>query len=614
MNSFELRKKFLDFFKKNGHTIVPSSSLMPTDPSVLFTTAGMQQFKPYYLGEVSPYGKNTASSQKCFRTSDIEEVGDESHLIFFEMLGNFSFGDYFKKKSIKLAHDFITKEMGFEIDYVTIFNPSKVEKGDWRVNVPQDQESYNIWKNEIKIPEKKIKKEGIDNFWGPTGNEGPCGPTTEIYIKNVEGKSLELWNIVFNEFFCDSNKNLKKLDPPGVDTGMGLERLAMVSQKKTSIFETDLFLPIIEELEKQSGQKYQTNPRVFRIIADHMKASVFLIGDGFFPSNVEQGYILRRLLRRAIRYGKLLKAPDGFLVFLVDKVVDIYKDIYPEIKAKKYEIIDVIKNEEEKFERTLEKGLGELHRTIEQKHKKDLASVRDVGPGGKITVPICDSIKEAEELGNKLFLLYQSYGFPLEQSLEEFEKFWNEPVFFKEEIIKSFQNEFKKHQELSRTASAGMFKSGLVDHSDQVIKYHTATHLLLAALRKILGNHIFQKGSNITSERLRFDFSHSQKMTSEEIKKTEEMINQKIKEGLGVKWEELSLEEAKKQGATGVFGEKYGAVVKVYTIFNEKNNEVFSKEICGGPHVNNTSELGKFKIIKEESSNAGVRRIKAILK
>ncbi|MBU3934510.1 alanine--tRNA ligase [Patescibacteria group bacterium] len=580
MNSSDLRKKFLDFFRKNGHKIVPSSSLMPTDHSVLFTTAGMQQFKPYYLGEESPYGKNTASSQKCFRTSDIEEVGDESHLTFFEMLGNFSFGGYFKKESIKLAYDFITKEMGFEIDYVTIFDPSKVEKGDWRAGVPKDQESYDIWKNEIKIPEDKIKEEGIDNFWGPTGDEGPCGPTTEIYIKNVEGKSLEIWNIVFNEFYCDSGKNLKKLSPPGVDTGMGFERLVMISQGKPSIFETDLFLPIIEEIEKQSGRKYESDKRIFRIIADHIKSSVFLIADGLLPSNVEQGYILRRILRRTVRFGKTLKLSENFFVPLAEKIINAYADIYPELKSKKNDILTVIQKENEKFEMTLERGLKEFERL----QNKNMIS------------------------GEDAFNLYQSYGFPIEIT-EELAQEKGLKV-----DVEGFKKELTKHQELSRTASVGMFKSGLADYSDQTIKYHTVTHLLLAALRRVLGDHVVQKGSNITSERLRFDFSHSQKITAEELKQIEEIVNQKIKENLKVEWKELPLEEAKKQGAMGVFGEKYDKNVRVYSIFNEGTKEVFSKEICGGPHVEKTGDLGEFKIKKEESSSAGVRRIKAILK
>lgn len=575
MNSSELRKKFLDFLKENGHTIVPSSSLMPTDPSVLFTTAGMQQFKPYYLESESPYGKNTASSQKCFRTSDIEEVGDDKHLTFFEMLGNFSFGGYFKKESIRLAYDFVVEEMGFEIDYVTIFDPAKVSKEDWRSGVPKDQESYDIWKNEIKIPEDKIKGEGIDNFWGPTGDEGPCGPTTEIYVKNIEGESLELWNIVFNEFFCDASKKLKKLLPPGIDTGMGLERLAMVSQKKPSIFETDLFLPVIKEIERLSGQQYESNKRIFRIITDHIKSSVFLIADGFFPSNIEQGYILRRILRRAIRFGKTLELPQNFFAPLVNKITSVYTDVYPELKFKETDILTVIQQEEEKFEKTLERGLKEFEKI------EGAVSAQDA------------------------FNLYQSYGFPIEITQE----------LAKEKGLEvdaeGFKKELEKHQELSRTASAGMFKSGLADHSEQTIKYHTAAHLMLAGLRKVLGEDVYQKGSNITAERLRFDFSCKEKMTKDQIKKVEGFVNDAIGKDLPVRYEEVSLAIAKERGAMGVFETKYGETVKVYTI--GEGDDIVSKEICGGPHVERTGVLGKFKIQKEESSSAGVRRIKAIL-
>ncbi len=548
---------------------MPSSSLIPTDPSVLFTTAGMQQFKPYYLGEKSPFGSNVATSQKCFRTSDIGEVGDESHVTFLEMLGNFSFGGYFKEEAIKLAYEFLFKELKLPLNNVvfTVFEGDK--------DIPEDKESILIWK-ELGIKDDKIKKMGRkDNFWGPTGEEGPCGPTTEIHIKGTE-----IWNLVFNEYYQDKNGKLTPLKQKGVDTGMGLERLAMVVQDKDSVYGTDLFSSIVNEIPGQ-------NEKQKRIIADHIKGAVFLISEDILPSNVERGYILRRILRRAIRYGKLLNLPKNFLISLAPKAVEIYQDVYPEIKSQDADILTVIQNEEEKFERTLEEG----EKIVDKIIKNELGKI-----GGK-----------------EAFNLYQSYGFPIEITIEDLR---NRGVNFdEEELRRAFEEELKRHQEVSRAGAEKKFVGGLVDHSEKTIKYHTAAHLMLAALRKVLGPEIYQKGSNITAERLRFDFSYSQKMTAEEIKEVEDIVNQKIKEDLEVICEEMSLEEAKGKGAMGVFENKYGERVKVYTIGNSSasSEPPFSREICGGPHVKKTSELGKFKIIKEESSAAGVRRIRAVL-
>ncbi|MBU2539888.1 alanine--tRNA ligase [Patescibacteria group bacterium] len=604
MDSTKLRKLFLDFFRKYEHTIVSSSSLLPTDQSVLFTTAGMQQFKPYYLGEKSPYGNNVASCQKCIRTSDIEEVGDERHLTFFEMLGNFSFGGYFKEEAIKLAYNFIVKELKLKIDYVTVFSPDKVIEGDWRKGVQEDKESFEIWKK-VGVPEKKIKKEGIDSFWGPTGDEGPCGPTTEIYINGIE-----VWNIVFNEFFCDKDKSLKKLEPAGVDTGMGLERLAMVVQKKETIFETDLFESLIKEIEKLSEKKYKDYQKEFRIIADHIKASVFLASEGVAPSNLAQGYVVRRLMRRVVRYGKLLKMSDDFITPLIKIVVEIYKDVYPELAKKHDEIISIMRQEEEKFEKTLEKGLKILSQELRvrdynpNKETKDIPDITPIDGILAYTPPVLT--------GKWLFDIYQTFGFPLELSLEEIEKMRGKMHRLElERVKKEFYKEMEKHQELSRTASAGMFKGGLADASLETTKLHTAAHLMLAGLRKVLGKHIFQKGSNITAERLRFDFSHKEKMTPEQIKMVEDFVNEAIKKDLPVKFEEMTLDEAKKINAMGVFESKYGEKVKVYTI--GPGDEIVSREICGGPHVERTGILGNFKITKEESSSSGIRRIKAIL-
>ena len=591
MKASEIRQKFLNFFKENKHTIVLSSSLLPQDPSVLFTTAGMQQFKPYYLGEASPYGKNTASSQKCIRTSDIDEVGDESHLTFFEMLGNFSFGGYFKKEAIVLAHQFITQEMGLEIDYVTIFDPGKIDASDWRKGVPKDNESYDIWKKKVKLPEKKIKGEGIDNFWGPTGNEGPCGPTTEIYIKSEQGKSIEIWNIVFNEYFCDVDKNLKKLETPGVDTGMGLERLAIMMQKVPTVFETDLFSSVIEEMEEISKKKYSfmkgdlgfekepscwaDDVRAMRIIADHVKSSVFLASEGVLPSNVEQGYVLRRLLRRAVRYGKMLNMPKGFLIPLAEKAIDVYADIYSELKERQKDIVSVIEKEEEKFEKTIEGGLRNLDKIISS--------------GQPIT-------------GAVAFDIYQTYGLPLEVAEEILSEKGK-----KVEKPEEFELLLKKHQEISRAGAEKKFGGVGKEAGSDSAKLHTATHLLHQALREVLGPGVKQMGSDVTPERLRFDFAHPVKMTPEEIKRVEEIVNEKIKEDLEVKKEEMPYEKAVESGALAFFKQKYPPIVNVFSVGD------FSKEICAGPHVVRTSELGKFKILKEESSSAGVRRIRAVL-
>ncbi|MBM3257742.1 MAG: alanine--tRNA ligase [Candidatus Nealsonbacteria bacterium] len=547
MNSNELRRKFLEFFEGKGHKVAPSSSLIPADASVLFTTAGMQQFKPYYLGEKSPFGFNVCSCQKCFRTSDIEEVGDESHLTFLEMLGNFSFGGYFKEEAIKLAHEFLFDELKLPLAKAvfTVFEGNSA--------VPEDKESIEIWKK-LGIPETKIKKCGReDNFWGPTGEEGPCGPTTEIHFDGTE-----VWNLVFNEYFQDKTGKLTPLKQKGVDTGMGLERLAIAVQDKSSVYETDLFLPIVIQIPSE-------NEKAKRIISDHVKSSVFLIADGILPSNLERGYVLRRVLRRAIRYGKMLNLQENFLIPLAQKAIEIYKNIYPELKSKETDIITAIQNEEEKFEKSLEEGLKQF------------------------------------EKGTDAFELYTSYGFPLELTLELAKEKG------KNINLEEFNKKFKEHQELSRTASSGMFKGGLADASEQAVKYHTANHLLLAALRQVLGSHVSQKGSNITAERLRFDFVHPGKMTDKEIKEVEDIVNQKIKDDLTVICQEMTLAEAKEKGATGVFEDKYEEKVKVYSIND------FSKEICGGPHVKRTGQLGSFKIIKEESSSAGIRRIRAVL-
>ncbi len=584
MDSLKLRQTFLDFFEKRNHTIVPSSSLLPSDPSVLLTTAGMQQFKDYYLDKPSPYGKNATSCQKCFRTSDIEEVGDETHLTFLEMLGNFSFGGYFKKEAIEMAFAYLTKDCGFKKDklWFTVF------KGERKV--PKDEESLKIWQS-LGVSKERISFFGReDNFWGPTGKEGPCGPTTEIHYDLTEkpcqkgkkclpncdcGRFIELWNLVFNEYFQDEKKRLTLLKQKGVDTGMGLERLAMVSQEKPSIYETDLFLPIISEIRK-SAKSDSLNVKAERIIADHTKGAVFLISEGIFPSNTERGYILRRILRRSIRYGKFLGLPEDFLIPLAQKIIESYKSVYPEIKSKETDILTVIQKEQERFRKTLEKGLKQFEKLSGEK-KKSLS-------------------------GKEVFQLFDTYGFPLELTEElAMEKGLKIDK-------KGFEKAFKKHREVSRAGMESKFGGIGKDATYQATKLHTATHLLHQSLRDVLGEHVKQMGSDITPQRLRFDFSHSGKMTDQEIEKIQDLINQKIKEDLSVVKKEMDYEEAIGSGALAFFKEKYPQRVTVYSIGD------YSKEICGGPHVEKTSELGELEITKEESSGAGVRRIRAVLK
>lgn len=560
--------------KEGGHAIVPSSSLIPDDPSVLLTTAGMQQFKKYYTGELDArrdFGsQNTASIQKSFRTSDIDEVGDERHLTFFEMLGNFSFGGYFKERAIELGHEFITKVMKLEIDYVTVFDPEKVPNGDWRKGVPFDHESFDIWKK--RLPEAKIRREGVDNFWGPTGSEGPCGPTTEIYVRGVE-----IWNLVFNQFFCSTDKKLTPLKTPGVDTGMGLERLAMVSQNVPTIFETDLLDFLIREQAEQLSDISK------RIIADHARAIVFLVADGVMPSNKDAGYILRRILRRYI-----VKRRDatGDIFTPLQKVIDAYRTYYDNLDRDK--IFTVVKEEYERFNRTLNAG-----------------------------------IKEVEKIGSvdakTAFDLFQSYGLPYEvirdlggQKTEGLKR-------------EDFDKEFAKHQDISRAGqekkfgghglilNTGELKAGNEEELKKVLRLHTATHLLQAGLRKVLGPEVGQRGSDVTAERTRFDFAFPRKLTAEEIKAVEDFMSDAIKRDLPVNFVELPKEEAEKTGALYFFKEKYPARVKVYYV-GETLESAISKEFCGGPHVKRTGEVGGVKVAKEESVGAGMRRIRAVLR
>ena len=598
MEAKEIRKKFLQFFEKRGHAVVPSSSLIPDDPSVLLTTAGMQQFKKYYTGEADAtkdFGTlNTASVQKSFRTSDIDEVGDESHLTFFEMLGNFSFGGYFKKEAIEYAYDFITKEMGLEISYVTIF------EGKDDIGVPKDEVSKKIWQS--LAPELVVKEEGMEDvFWGPTGTSGPCGPTTEIYCKNAEGKDIEVWNLVFNEFFFsgsreellsgNSGKKLEKLRTPGVDTGMGFERLVMIAQKKKNIFETDLFLePFLLFL-------MGNNQRGGRIIADHMRAIIFLLADGVRSSNKGAGYILRRLMRRAIVQTQLLGFSQNSLLDRVPFVIKkygVFSDYFnmPEREA-------IIKSEfgaeMEKFGRTLKTGIREFFNKFPE------MNVQRIIPGRSLEVHIVKRIS-----GDDAFYFHQSFGLTLDIIKDLARKGGH--------IVEVDDSEFEiareKHREISRAGQEKKFGGhGLVLNTGElkaaneeevkiVTRLHTATHLLNAALRKVLGQDVRQDGSDITAERTRFDFTFPRKLTPEELKNIEDAVHDAIQKNLTVKREEMDYKKAIQSGALHFFKEKYPRRVSIYTAYDPKTGEELSKEFCGGPHVEHTGEIGRFKIIK----------------
>ncbi|MCX6740368.1 MAG: alanine--tRNA ligase [Candidatus Parcubacteria bacterium] len=578
----ELRQKYLEFFKSKGHSIIPSASLIPeNDPSSLFTTAGMQPLVPFLMGEKHPAGNRIVDVQKCIRTSDIDEVGDATHHTFFEMLGNWSLGDYFKEDSIKMSWEFLTSAKGLRLDANRI--AVSVFKGN--DNSPFDEEAYNVWVN-LGIPKEKIAKlPKENNWWGM--ETGPCGPDTEIFywagnpsqVPESFNDDNELWVEIWNNVFMQYNKiaagEYEPLKQRNVDTGMGIERILSAVNGFDDNYETELFKPLINLIEELSGQEYSKNQKSFRIIADHLKAATMILGDekGIMPANVGAGYVLRRLIRRAVRYAKLIGINQIFTFKIAELVIVMYQDIYPEIKKNKEFVINQLILEEEKFNKTIEQGLKELEKMSAKK---------------KIS-------------GQDAFVLFSTYGFPLEMTKE----IAKEKGYEIDE--EEFKIEFTKHQDLSRTASAGMFKGGLADNSEQTTKLHTAAHLMLAALRQVLGPDVYQKGSNITADRLRFDFSYGQKMTPEQLKKVEDIVNEQISKKIPVISQEIDFEEAKKQGAMGVFEHKYGDKVKVYTIGD------FSKEICGGPHVDNIEVLGHFKIQKEESSSAGVRRIKAIL-
>ena len=589
MTAAELRRMFIDFFKSHGHAEIKSAPLVPeNDPTCLFTTAGMHPLVPFLLGEKHPAGKRLTDVQKCLRTGDIDEVGDPFHMTFFEMLGNWSLGDYFKKEAIGMSYEFLTKKLGFKPENIKV----TCFAGD--ENAPRDTEAASIWM-ENGIPEKNIYYLGKeDNWWGPAGQTGPCGPDTEMFVPLDRpdcgpncgpacgcGKWVEIWNDVFMQYNKTADGKFVPLEHPNVDTGMGVERVTAFMQGVRSAYETELFSGIFAKIKELSGNpEADFNNRSARIVAEHLRASTFIIGDGVTPSNVDQGYVLRRLIRRAIREARKLGIMDAFVSKIAQVVIDEYSPFYPELKEKQEFIFAELNREEEQFGKTLENGIKEFNKLIEK---------------------FPPNIENKIISGRKAFNLYETYGFPLELTQE----MAAEKGFKVDE--QGFQEAYQKHQEQSRAGAEQKFKGGLADHSEATAQLHTATHMLHAALRRVLGNHVEQAGSNITAERLRFDFTHPDKVTPEQLAEVEKIVNEQIKRNMDVVCEELPLEEAKKRGAIGLFESKYGDIVKLYTIGD------FSMEICGGPHATNTSQLGTFKILKEESSSRGVRRIKAVL-
>lgn len=589
LDSTKLKKLYIKFFREKEHKVIPNVSLIPEqDPTVLFTTAGMHPLVPFLLGQLHPLGKRLVNVQRCLRTDDIDEVGDDFHLTFFEMLGNWSLGDYFKEETIRWSLEFLTDKKWLGLDkhriYITVF------AGD--EDAPRDEETARIWQD-VGIPKERIfylpKK---DNWWGPAGATGPCGPDTEMFYDSGKepcskgckpgcscGKYFEIWNDVFMEYNKTAEGKYELLKQKNVDTGMGVERTVAALQGKKSVYEIGTFKPIVDKIKliakiKKPNEKQEKS---IRIITDHIKSSTFILGDErtVVPSNVDQGYVLRRLIRRAIRHGKLIGIETDFLSNLAEIVIDLHKKDYPDLGDKKDFILDELKKEELKFRKTLEKGLRKFEQIAKKKKRLD---------------------------GKDAFLLFQSFGFPIEMTKE----LGKEIGVAVDE--KGFEEEFKKHQQISRVGAEKRFKGGLSDASKQTTKLHTATHLLNEALRRVLKKRdITQKGSNITPERLRFDFNFGRKLTKKELKGVEELVNKHIKKALPVERREMTIEEAKKMGAQAMFEHKYGEKVLVYTIGD------FSVEICGGPHVKNTKELGKFKIMKEEAIAAGVRRIKAKL-
>lgn len=583
MKAIEIRNKYLNFFKEHGHKVIPSAPLIPeNDPSVLFTTAGMQPLVPYLLGEKHPEGKRLTDYQKCLRTNDIDEVGDNRHLTYFEMLGNWSLGDYFKEEAIAMSFEFLTKELGIPVEKLSV----TCFAGD--EDCPRDTVTAECWKK-AGIPEDRIYFFGKDDNWWIAGEEGPCGSDTEMFYDTGKpkcseecnpscgcGKYVEIWNNVFMEYYKDKDGKYTKLKQHNVDTGLGLERMTMLLQGKETPFDTELFAPVMNKLQELAVVDDIASRR---IVAEHLRASMMIILDGGLPSNVDRGYILRRLIRRMTRHLRKLQINLDVLPELIELNIETLKEMYPELVRNKEKIVSVIIEEKNKFEKTLERGEKEFNK-IAQKLEEQ----------GKDIL-----------LGKDIFNLYETYGFPPEVTAD-LARERNLKIDNKE-----FEQLFKEHQEKSRMGSEQKFKGGLSGNGKMETKYHTATHLLNAALKVVLGKDVHQKGSNITPERMRFDFSCDHKLTDEEKQKVEELVNKWIQEEIPVTVEEMKKDEAIKSGAECMFIEKYPDIVTVYSIGD------VSKELCGGPHVKNTKELGKFKIKKEEASSAGVRRIKAVL-
>ena len=588
MTANELRTMYVNFFKERGHKDIASASLLPeNDPTVLFTTAGMHPLVPYLLGEKHPGGKRLTDIQKCVRTEDIDEVGDDTHLTFFEMMGNWSLGDYFKEESISMSFEFLTKYLQIPAERlaVTVFEGDEL--------VPADVEAENLWKS-LGMKEEQVFRYGReDNWWGPAGQTGPCGPDTEIFYDMGKtkcgpscgpschcGKYVEIWNNVFMQFKKEADGSFTELQQKNVDTGMGMERVLTIFNGKTNVYETELFVPIMTRLEEILETEGKTmSEREKRIVCEHIRATTFILGDPMkiCPSNTEQGYILRRVIRRIIRLFKKADINKNFLCELSEVIINQYEEVYSELGENREFILEQLQKEYTLFSKTLDDGLKKANRYLD-----------NVGVNGTLS-------------GELAFKLYDTYGFPIEFTSELAE----ERGLYVD--IEGFRQKFEEHQQKSRQGAAGKFAGGLADHNEQTARLHTATHLLNGALRKVLGDEVSQRGSNITSERLRFDFSFGRKVTEEELEQVSAIVNEAIERKIDVILEELPLKAAYESGAIGVFTGKYEDIVKVYTIPG------YSKEICGGPHAKNTGELVSFKILKEEASSAGVRRIKAVI-
>ncbi|NLM85652.1 MAG: alanine--tRNA ligase [Clostridiales bacterium] len=664
----QLRSLFIEFFVQKGHSVIPSASLIPeNDPTVLFTTAGMHPLVPYLMGQKHPAGNRLTNVQKCVRTGDIDDVGDKSHLTFFEMMGNWSLGDYFKDEMIPWSWEFLTSKdwLGLDPDKLAF----SVFEGD--EDAPRDTQSFDLWVKAGAKPEQIFFLPKENNWWGPAGLTGPCGPDTEMFIVRDQepcgpdcspacscGRYLEIWNDVFMQYNKQQDGSYVPLSQQNVDTGMGLERTILVLTGKDSVYETDLFSNIIAKIEELSGKTYQgadeDTLRSFRVVADHMRTATFILGDprGVPPSNVDQGYVLRRLIRRAVRHGMQLGLPDDFTAEIAIVIIDQYQDVYPELRANRSFVLEQLLLEEKRFARTLSQGMREFDKVLHRMESaiSDFTRLRDTMKETLFTPEVIQNINQAREAaknvgstlrpmpellpmieefkkldeafttleifrgklenhlkgmktipGRDAFKLYDTYGFPVEITME----------LAREHGLKvdqdAFEERFKQHQKTSQAGAEQRFKGGLADNSEQTTRLHTATHLLQAALRQVLGEEVHQKGSNITAERLRFDFTFGRKMTPEEVQQVEALVNDAIKADAPISFTEMTVDEAKDSGAIGLFEDRYGDKVKVYSMGN------FSKEICGGPHANTTGELGSFKIQKEEASSAGVRRIRAVI-